>query len=340
MTPIASWTTIRWWCRFFRNGLSEMNVDYLRVSVTDRCNLRCIYCNPLGDHGLRDREGILDFEEIHRVVRLCAECGVRKVRLTGGEPLMCRNITDLVRRLAAVPAVEDLSLTTNGVFLAPVAAELKAAGLRRVNISLDAIDRQCYREMTGFDLLPQVLDGMHQAIDVGLTPVRLNCVVMRERNLSQVVALAEMTLRLPVAVRFIEYCPTSRRTGPASGYVPNAEVRSVIESRLGLLARVAVPDAGGPAVYFKMEGAAGTIGFISGRSSVFCHECTRLRLTSDGQLRPCLHADQSYDVRGLLRGGADDEAIRRQIRRALCEKSRYTRVTSSAEDFLMQSIGG
>jgi len=317
-----------------------MAVDYLRVSVTDRCNLRCIYCNPLGDHGLTDREGILDFDEIQRVVRLCADCGIRKVRLTGGEPLMCRNIADLVQRLAGIAGIEDLSLTTNGVFLDRMAADLKVAGLKRVNISLDAVDRQCYRQMTGFDLLPQVLAGMHKAIEVGLTPARLNCVVMREANLSQVTALAEMTLRLPVSVRFIEYCPTTRITGPASDYVPNAEVRRIVESRFGSLFCTAVPDAGGPAVYFQVEGAVGSIGFISGRSSVFCQDCSRLRLTSDGRIRPCLHADQCYDVRDLLRGGASDEAIRDLIRRAIGDKSRYTRMTSTAEDFLMQSIGG
>jgi cyclic pyranopterin phosphate synthase len=317
-----------------------MNVDYLRVSVTDRCDLRCIYCNPLGDHGLRDREGILDFAEIHRVVRLCAECGIRKVRLTGGEPLMCRNIADLVHRLAAVSGIEDLSLTTNGVSLGPMAVQLKAAGLKRVNISLDAVERQCYQRMTGFDLLPQVLDGLHLALEVGLTPVRLNCVVMRDRNLSQVIPLAEMMLHLPVSVRFIEYCPTSRVTGRADDYVPNAEVRRIIEAHFGPLESVAMPNAGGPAIYGKIEGAAGAVGFISGRSEVFCHACSRLRLSSDGKIKPCLHADRSYDIRGLLRGDAGDEAIRNLIRQVLCEKSRYTKVTSKAEDFLMQSIGG
>jgi cyclic pyranopterin phosphate synthase len=317
-----------------------MNVDYLRVSITDRCNLRCIYCNPLGDRGLRDHEGILAFDEIHRVVRLCAECGIRKVRLTGGEPLMCGNIVDLVWKLATVRGIEDLSLTTNGVFLASRAADLKTAGLRRVNISLDAADRECYQQMTGFDLLPQVLAGVHRALEVGLTPVRLNCVVMREYNLAQVVALAEMTVRRPVSVRFIEYCPTSRITGPASGYVPNAEVRRIIEAQFGPLSSMVVPGAGGPAVYFQVEGAAGTIGFISGRSSVFCHDCSRLRLTSDGKIKPCLHADRWYDVGDLLRGGAGDEAIRDLIRQVLREKSRYTRMNSTTEDFLMQSIGG
>lgn len=317
-----------------------MNVDYLRVSVTDRCNLRCIYCNPLGDHGLREREGILNFDEIHRLVRLFAECGIRKVRLTGGEPLMCRNIADLVHRLATITGVEDLSLTTNGVLLARLTGNLRAAGLKRVNISLDAADRESYRQMTGFDLLPQVLDGLHRAIEVGLMPVRLNCVVMRDRNLSQVIGLAELMLRLPVSVRFIEYCPTSRVTGRADDYVPNAEVRRLIETHFGPLQSVTVPNSGGPAVYFTMEGAPGAVGFISGRSSVFCDNCSRLRLSSDGKIKPCLHADRCYDVRGLLRGGAGDETIRELILEILREKSQYTRVTSTAEDFLMQSIGG
>jgi len=254
--------------------------------------------------------------------------------------LMCRNIPDLVGRLAQVVGIEDLSLTTNGVFLGPMAVQLKAAGLKRVNISLDAVDRQCYQRMTGFDLLAQVLDGLHKALEVGLTPVRLNCVVMRDRNLSQVIPLAEMALDLPVSVRFIEYCPTSRITGRPGDYVPNAEVRRIVETRFGPLQSVTIPNAGGPAAYAKMEGAAGAIGFISGRSEVFCHACSRLRLSSDGKIRPCLHADRSYDVRRLLRGGAGDEAIRDLIRRVLGEKTRYTRITSTAQDFLMQSIGG
>lgn len=316
------------------------SVDYLRVSVTDRCNLRCIYCNPRGDQGLREREGILSFDEIHRVVRLGAECGIRKVRLTGGEPLMRRDIADLTRKIAAVPGIEDLSLTTNGVLLGSMATALRAAGLKRVNISVDAVDRQCYQQMTGSDLLPQVLDGMHKAIEVGLAPVRLNCVVMREQNLSQVVPLARMTRQTPVSVRFIEYCPTSRVTGPAGGYVPNGEVRRLVEAQLGPLSPLVLPDAGGPAVYFKSEGAVGAIGFICGRSTVFCHDCSRLRLTSDGKIRPCLHADRHYDVKELLRTGADDEAILNLIRKALREKGRYTRIGSTAEDFLMQSIGG
>jgi len=282
----------------------------------------------------------LNFDEICRVVRLSAECGVRRVRLTGGEPLMREGISDLIRRLATIPGIEDLALTTNGVSLERMAGGLKEAGLRRVNISLDAADRLCYRRMTGFDLFERVLAGLHKALEVGLIPVRINCVVMRDRNLAQVPDLAEMTLRLPVAVRFIEYCPTTRSTDPASCSVPNRAVRERIEARFGALARVVLPHAGGPAVYFRIEGAPGAVGFISGRSSSFCHRCNRLRLTSDGRIKPCLHAAQSYDLRALLREGAEDASLRDLLRRVIGEKGRYTRLNSQAGDFLMQSIGG
>ncbi len=316
-----------------------MSTDYLRVSVTDECNLRCVYCNPGGGNRL-GRSEALSRDEIHRVVELCAACHIRRVRLTGGEPLVREDLLDIVRALAAIPGIEDLSLTTNGVLLAPVAAGLKAAGLKRVNVSLDAAEPECYKQMAGADRLAQVLEGIHKAIQVGLDPVRINCVVVADMNLAQVPALAAMSIDLPVAVRFIEYCPTTRLTGPASCFVPNREVRGIIESRFGPLSDLVVPDTGGPATYFKIAGAAGAVGFISGRSSMFCHRCTRLRLTSDGRLMPCLHAGRHYDVKRLLRSGAPDEAILTLIGTVLQEKSRYTKLTATADDFLMQQIGG
>jgi GTP 3',8-cyclase len=316
-----------------------MNVNYLRVSVTDRCNLRCIYCNPLGG-GARDRQEILTFEEIRRLVGLFAECGVRTVRLTGGEPLVRTGIVDLVRELAAVPGIDDLALTTNGVLLGPMAVELKRAGLRRVNVSLDAAERECFQRMTGSDSLPQVLAGIDKAIEVGLTPVRINCVVVKDVNLSQVPALAEMSTRLAVSVRFIEYCPTDRRTTLADGYVPNSEVRRIVESRFGPLSSVGLPGPGGPAVYFQIAGSSGFIGFISGRSSVFCDRCNRLRLTSDGRIKPCLYSICSYDVKAMLRSGANDQTVLNVIREAMRDKGHYTRLTAREEDFLMQNIGG
>lgn len=320
--------------------MSGTNINYLRVSVTDRCNLRCVYCNPLDDDGLADRGEILSFDEIHRVVRLCAQCGITRVRLTGGEPLVRENIVSLVRRLAGISRIDDLSLTTNGLLLGPMAAELKEAGLQRINISLDAAEGRCFRQVTGSDGLRRVMAGMHGAMAAGLAPVRINCVVLREINFSQVSALAEMSLRLPVSVRFIEYCPTSGAAGRASWCVPNDEVRGVIESCFGSLSPVVPANASGPAAYFRIEGAAGTIGFISGRSSAFCHRCSRLRLTSDGKFRPCLHSARYYDVKRLLRNGAGDATVLHLIKRVLREKGRYTKLEAAPEDFSMQHLGG
>lgn len=311
--------------------------------MTDRCNLRCIYCNPLSAAGLKDGGQILRADEIVRAVRLFAECGIRKVRLTGGEPLVREDIVGLVRRLARIEGIEDLALTTNGVLLKELAAALKEAGLRRVNISLDAAESQCYRRVTGSGALSRVLDGMEKAVEVGLAPVRINCVVIREVNLAQVAALAELSFRQPVSVRFIEYCPTCADTRPIGSYVPNREVRTIIESRFGPLSAVVPPRAGGPAVYFKAAGSIGAIGFISARSSVFCPpkaNCNRLRLTSDGAVRPCLHSARSYDLKALLRGGAADPAIVGFLRQIIDEKAHYTRLTAPAGDFSMQQIGG
>lgn len=317
-----------------------MRIDYLRVSVTDRCNLRCIYCNPLGDYGLMQRDEILTFEEIRRIVGLFVECGISKVRLTGGEPLVRRNIVQLVHKLAAITGVEELSLTTNGVFLEQMAGELKAAGLRRVNISVDSLRREGYRLITGFDLLEKVTKGIYKAVEIGLTPVRINTVVLKGINEQDVAALAQLTVETPIAVRFIEYCPTNNSTKPGTCFVPNSRVRRIIESRFGPLAATVVANANGPAVYFKIKGAAGTIGFISGKSTFFCHLCNRLRMTSDGKVRPCLYSAHHYDLKKPIRCGASDKQILDLLKKIISEKANYTRLNSPTEEFSMRNVGG
>ncbi|UCC98488.1 MAG: GTP 3',8-cyclase MoaA [Phycisphaerales bacterium] len=320
-------------------------MNYLRISVTDRCNLRCTYCSPPGACDFIPHEEILTFEEIERLVGLLAGCGIRKVRLTGGEPLVRKGIVELVRRLAPIEGIEEVSLTTNGVLLAPMAAELKAAGAGRVNISIDSMKLQTYQQMTGFDALPEAISGIHKAIEVGLTPVRINSVIVKGLNdsVEEIEALAGMSMDLAVAVRFIEYCPTDTHTSPASSYVPNSEIRCIIESRLGTLVSVPSGDMDGPAVYFKAPSSAGTIGFISGRSLLFCPTCNRLRLTSDGRVKPCLYAAPDYDLKTLLRSGAGDEQVRDLLRSILRGKGQFTRVNSAVQEFRrfsMQSIGG
>ena len=317
-----------------------MHIDYLRVSVTDRCNLRCIYCNPLGDCGFISREEILRFEEIHRIVGLFAECGISKVRLTGGEPLVRKNIVALVKKLAATAGIEELALTTNGVFLEQMAGELKAAGLRRVNISVDSVERENYKRIMGFDFLEKVTKGIYKAIEVGLTPVKINTVVLRGINEQDVAALAQLSVEMPVTIRFIEYCPTDKNTAANGFFVPNSRVRRIIEHNFGPLSAAITTDNNGPALYFRIKNSAGAIGFISGRTTVFCHLCNRLRLTSDGKVRPCLYSAHHYDIKKLIRNGADDERILALLERIIAEKHRYTKLNSPAVEFSMRNVGG
>jgi len=319
-----------------------MSIDCLRVSVTDRCNLRCVYCHPLPDCGLIEREEILEFEEILRIVRLFAECGIKKLRLTGGEPLLRRDIVRLVRELAAIAGIEELSATTNGIFLEKLAAELKAAGLQRVNISVDSIERETYERITGFDLLPGVIEGIYRAIDAGLAPVKINSVIIKGLNDSeeQITALAGMSVDLPISVRFIEYCPTNKGTRPATDYVPNEAVRAVIERKYGALSGTVMDGGNGPAKYFKAPGSAGTIGFISGRSSTFCSSCSRLRLTSGGKVMPCLYSARAHDLKTLISSGQSDRQIRSFLSKIITEKAGYTKSNSLKKEFSMCKIGG
>ncbi len=316
-----------------------MYIDYLRISVTDRCNLRCIYCNPLGSCGLVDRDEVLTFEEICRIVRLFAECGVSRVRLTGGEPLVRKNITFLIEKLASITAVTEITLTTNGVLLEQSAEELKTAGLNRVNVSVDSLDRGRYKFITGCDLLEDVKKGIRRSMEIGLTPVKINTVVLRGINEQDIIALAQLTLEMPAAVRFIEYCPTDKDDEPDEFFVPNSRVRRNIEDRFGSLTAAAI-TGGGPAEYFKIKDSAGCMGFISGRSAFFCTSCNRLRLTSDGKVKPCLYSAATYDVKKLIRNGADDGQVLNFLRKIIDNKGSFTRLNSFAEGFSMCSVGG
>lgn len=319
-----------------------MSVDYLRISVTDRCNLRCIYCNPLGDCGCIEPREILRFEEIERIARLFAECGINKFRLTGGEPLVRKDIVRLVDKLATIANIDDLALTTNGVLLEPLAVQLKAAGLQRINISVDSAKRESYKQITGFDLLGKVTKGIHKAIEAGLEPVKINSVIIKglNDNEEQILALAAMSVDLPVTVRFIEYCPTGKYTNSASDYLPNRDVRFIIERKYGPLSSVVMEHSPGPALNFKFRDSAGAVGFISGRSSMFCRSCNRLRLTSDGKIKPCLYSAHTYDLKRLIRGQASDRQMRDLLKRIISEKGNYTKLNSLKEGFSMCKVGG
>jgi cyclic pyranopterin phosphate synthase len=317
-----------------------VNADYLRVSITDKCNLRCIYCHPLSGCDLVERKEILRLEEIYRIVRLFVRCGIRKVRLTGGEPLIRRNIIYLIKKLSGIKGIEELSLTTNGVLLEEMAQDLKDAGLHRINISIDSIEPRIYREITGFNCLDRAIKGIYRALDVGLAPVKINCVIIKDINVSQILPLAGMSADLPVAVRFIEYCPTNKYVNAAGDYLPTKEVRKIIESDFGPLSPVVTGRGNGPASYFKIKNSSGMLGFISGRTSVFCQSCNRLRLTSDGKVKPCLYSPKYYDLKRLVRSDTGDEDLLGLMKNILSEKENFTKLTSSKMRFSMQKIGG
>lgn len=317
-----------------------MGVNCLRISVTDRCNLRCVYCRPVGDCDFAQQQDVLTSHEIRRIVGLFADCGVDRVRLTGGEPLLRKDITSLVAGLARIEKVRELTLTTNGVLLEQMAADLKAAGLNRINVSIDSLEASSYRRITGYDFSAEVVRGVRKAIEVGLDPVKINAVILKGINHSQIVALAGMSVDLPVTVRFIEYCPTRNDTQAADDYMPYDEIRRIIEDAFGPLSGAVVKRGNGPASYFRIENSLGALGFICGRSSVFCGSCNRLRLTSDGRIKPCLYSPQEYDIRKLIRGSAPDEQVRQVLKSIISAKHTFTRLTSPAEAFSMRKVGG
>jgi cyclic pyranopterin phosphate synthase len=291
----------------------------LRVSVMDRCNFRCPYCMPretFGD-GYRFLPAAerLSFEEIARLARLFAAEGVRKIRLTGGEPLLRTGLADLVGELSAIAGIEDLALTTNGVLLAQHAAELRAQGLSRVTVSLDSIEPATFRRLSGgFDGLDRVLDGIRAALEAGLAPVKVNAVVQRGVNDGEVLALARHFRGTGVTVRFIEYMDVGNRNDWRPGLVvPSRELRDRIAAAWPLEPR-APAHPGEVAERYAYADGAGEVGFISSVTQPFCGGCTRARISSDGVFYTCLFAASGTDFRAPLRAGADDDALRRLIR--------------------------
>ena len=299
-------------------------ISYLRISVTDRCNLRCVYCMPPQGVVKRAHDEILRYEEIETVVRAAAALGITKVRLTGGEPLVRPGIVDLVRMLARVEGIDDLAMTTNAILLNDYAKSLAQEGLRRVNISLDTLRPERFGRITRCGRLEDVLAGMEVARQAGLEPIKINTVVMRGMNEDEVVDFARRTLEPGWHVRFIELMPIGNGMAVGSNWkdrvVTAREVQEQIETALGPLEPAKVLPGGGPARYYRLPGAKGTLGFITPISEHFCHQCNRLRLTADGHLRPCLLAESEIDLRTPLRAGADVEQIKTLIVQAIERK--------------------
>ncbi len=283
----------------------QREINYLRVSVTDRCNLRCVYCMPPGGVKSTPHEQVLRLEEIETIIRAATLVGIKKIRLTGGEPLVRKGLEGLVRRISEIPGIDDITLTTNALLLAPRAAALKEAGIGRVNISLDTLRPDRYREITRGGNLAVAWEGIQAALDAGLHPVKLNTVMMRGVNEDELAALARLTLNRPLHVRFIELMPIgSSNTWAAGRYIPADEAMKQIGARLGPLLPAKKPSGGGPAKYYRLKDAEGTVGFITSMSDHFCQSCNRLRLTSQGGLRPCLYDSREIDLKTPLREGA------------------------------------
>ena len=292
----------------------------LRVSVTDRCNFRCQYCMPAEGLPWLDRSEILTFEEIERLVRLFATMGVTHVRLTGGEPLVRRAFPRLVEMLGQIDDLDDLSLTTNGYLLEQMADDLAAAGLRRINVSLDSLSRDRFFQMTRRDALPQVLAGL-QALErhPGISPIKVNCVAMRDFTEDEVLPFAELARRKPYEVRFIEFMPLDADQAWSEDRVlPGAEVRALIDRvhPLEPLPR----DRHSTARVYRFADGRGEIGFVNPVSEPFCGDCNRVRLTAEGKLRTCLFSMHETDLREALRSGAGDDEIEQVIRDAVWRK--------------------
>lgn len=286
-------------------------INYIRISVTDRCNLRCKYCVNEQLPFLPHPE-ILRYEEIIRFVKVCADLGVTKVRLTGGEPLVRQDIELLVREISQVEGITDISLTTNGVLLAEKIHRLKEAGLKRVNISLDSFKRERFAYITGFDAYDRVLEGISLAKDWGLNPVKINTVIIKGFNDDEILDFARFAKVWDVQVRFIEFMPFGESTlWNGSKIIPSREVQEIIKSTYHLTPS---PNSHkGPAKMFDIEGTLGQVGFISPVSTHICSECNRIRLTSSGMIKPCLFSDTEYDVKKLLREHGSDESLKKFI---------------------------
>ena len=325
-------------------------ITYFRVSITDRCNYRCIYCQSEKQFEFIPHQEILRYEEIVEIVEEAVKLGITKVRITGGEPLAREGITDFIRQLREINKLEDISLTTNGFFLSEYAEKLKDAGLTRVNISLDSLQERKYNRITRGGSLEKVLKGIDFALKADLLPIKINTVLIRGINDDEVEDFVRLTLERPLNIRFIEFMPS----GEESKDNYRDKFISVLEIKESLVEKysfkpVDINSGNGPANYYKIKGAKGTIGFITALSQHFCETCNRIRLTSEGKLRPCLFSNKEVDIKQAIRNAKTDDKIirskiiRNNIREAVSIKPEGHKLNekfSNRDSFKMSKIGG
>ncbi len=303
-------------------------ISYLRVSVTDRCNERCRYCMPEEEQAWFPREEVLGYDEMLRVLRVGATLGIRKVRVTGGEPLTRPGVTQFCADVAAIPGIEQVGISTNGTLLSrleegeTLAARLVKAGVRSANISLDSLDRESYRRTTSRDLLPKVLEGIDAAIEAGFPSIRLNCVLMKRQSEQEMVPLIDYAREKGALLRFIELMPVStQEVLSEDNFLSAGSALRMVESHYGALKPLPDFKTNGPATYYEIPGSGQKVGFIGAMTNLhFCEACNKLRLTSDGKLRPCLGSCLEFDLREKLRVGCTDEELAQLIHNVVARK--------------------
>lgn len=320
-----------------RDGFGR-EINYIRISLTDRCNLRCIYCMP--EEGVKKlcHTDILSYEQLMRICRVLLTLGIRRFKITGGEPLVRRGCVDFIRELRALEGVESVTLTTNGILLAQYAGQLKQSGLDSVNVSLDTLDPEAYHSITRLGRLEDALAGLDAAVEAGIPAVKVNCVPIHGGKGQDLAAVAAIARDRDIQVRFIELMPMG--FGAEFQRIDNAEVREILEKEYGAMTPYDQPLGNGPARYWLLPGFRGKIGFISALGDCFCPNCNRVRLTSDGILKTCLHADDGIDLHEAL-VPSDDELLRQVLHKAILRKEERHRFDQGRiEQRTMSQIGG
>jgi len=325
-------------------------ISYLRVSITDRCNYRCIYCQPEKQFEFIPHEEILRYEEIVEIIEEAVNLGVTKVRITGGEPLARKGVVDFIKKLREIKKLEDISLTTNGFFLSEYAEKLKDAGLNRVNISLDSLQEEKYKKITRGGSLEKVLKGIDSALKAGLLPIKINTVLIKGINDDEVEDFVRLTLRRPLNIRFIEFMPSGEelKDNYWDKFISVLEIKESLAEKYSFRP-IDINSGNGPAKYYQIKGGQGTIGFITALSQHFCETCNRIRLTSEGKLRPCLFSNKEVDIKQAIRNAKTDDKIirskiiRNNIREAINikpEGHKLNKKFSNRDFFKMSKIGG
>lgn len=314
------------------------NINYMRVSITDRCNLRCKYCIPAEGIKKVSRDEILKFEELIEIIKVAVKCGVNKVRITGGEPLVRLGVEDFIKEVATIKGIEDLALTTNGILLKQKAKKLKDAGLHRVNISLDTLNEEKYREITRGGEIKHVLEGIEECIKVGFFPLKINVVLIKNFNEDEIEDFINLTKNQPLIVRFIELMPGSSEWSDGK-YLSN----QIILKKFPDLIPMTREENVGPSKYYKIKGYQGKIGVISAISNSFCENCNRIRITSEGKIKNCLYADSDVDLKEIIR--KNPEGIEEAFRQAISLKPAKHNLNESNSDkytgeLKMSKIGG